>query len=243
LQAARPASPPRIAVGHGDHLQLNLPFAGSLLFGNADGLLQADIEWLDDHAAVSAAANLELLNFQAGALGRPAIPGHLPFVEDEFNAKVKFLARGVPVGRGGVQTRPAGLLEATDYPPFDLDLTLSRARPDGTLPGVLQATNRINLKLMNEFLDKVLAGARLPAPPTALRYQGLDLNLAVKNGIIQTDPMFLKLRGVRLFSSDPIEVGGDIRVHWKRDGWTLPDYKFSDFVSSMQRFASAAPAE
>ena len=83
----------------------------------------------------------------------------------------------------------------------------------------------------------------VPAPPTALRYQGLDLNLAVKNGIIQTDPMFLNLRGVRLLATEPIEVSGDIRVHWKRDGWTLPDYKFSDFVSSMQRFVSAAPAE
>jgi hypothetical protein len=83
---------------------------------------------------------------------------------------------------------------------------------------VLQASSDFQINLVNEVLNQMLKNLQLPAPPRALTYENLALDFVVDRGRIQNDSEIFKLSGVQLFSSNAVDVKGNVRAYLGQPG-------------------------
>ncbi len=224
----------RLAVGHASNLQLHVPVEGRLLFGEATGLLQTDIGWAEGQAVVTTRGEFSLADFQAAALGLASQGRHVPFVEDELTGRIVFRADRFPAKRNSVPDLLAGLPRNQSFEGLDLDLRLSRSRRHADIPGIFQLSTQTELTTLNNLLGQVAGKVRLSGQLAAMLYRGLDFRLTVENGQILTEPLLLDLRGAELFSSEKLEVGADLRVHWQKKGQSSPQYNIGDAMRWLQ---------
>ena len=242
-QVLFPLEPLRLAVGHSERLGVNLPFSASLLYGRADGVFQTDIEWLKDSASASFGGEFSLTNFQAGALGVDSLGQHIPRVEDQLTSHAALLAKDLPLNRDTMQTILADASRVDGFGGLQLSLIVHRSGPHTAVPGVLQMTSAMETRSMNKLLNKILGNIRMSSPPRSVLYRDLDLRFEIENGKIQTKPLLVHLRGAQVFSTEKLEVEGDFRVHWQREGWQMPPYSFLNFASLVQRMLPADSSE
>ena len=239
-QIAFPIQPLRLAVGHSKRLQLNFPVLAHVLFGRAEGALQTDVQWLDEHAAVSVSSGLSLSNFQAGALGLASRGQHLPYVEDQLSGIVNFRARDFPLHTNTMRELMIDPSRVDGFDGLDMRLKFHRSEPNERLPGVVQTTTDMELKTMNDFLNRFIAKIRISSPPQSVFYRGLDFDFQVANGEILTEPLLLELRRVRIASTERVDVEGNIRVHWKREEREGPRYWLRNFIPLFSGILPAA---
>jgi hypothetical protein len=119
---------------------------------------------------------------------------------------------------------------------MDMDLRVTRSDPRTGPLGEIQASTNLDTRLMNDILDRIVDSVEFARPPQALTYNGLDLELAVRNGIIQTDRPLVRLDDVRILPTTDVDVVTDVNVFWQRPGWTMPDYRLESLVRSIERF-------
>lgn len=239
-QIAFPVQPLRLAIGHSKRLHLSFPVLAHVLFGRAEGALQTDVQWLDEHAAVSVSSGLSLSNFQAGALGLASRGQHLPYVEDQLSGIVNFRARDFPLHTNTMRELMIDPSRVDGFDGLDMRLKFHRSEPNEALPGVVQTTTDMELKTMNDFLNRFIAKIRLSSPPQSVFYRGLDFDFQVANGEILTEPLLLELRRVRIASTERVDVEGNIRVHWKREEREGPRYWLRNFIPLFSGILPAA---
>ena len=226
-----PLEPLRLSVGHSKRLQLNFPFSARVLFGKAQGVLQTDVQWFDDHAAVSTSAGLSLSNFQAGALGLASRGEHIPFVEDQLSGEVSFLAKDFPLSGNTMRDLMIDASRVDGFDQLDMRLQFHRSEQNKAVPGVVQVTTDTQIKALNDFLNRFIAKIRMTSPPQSVFYRDFDFDFQVEKGEILTKPLLLRLEGLELFSTERVDVDGDLRVHWRREEWETPRYGLRDFFS------------
>jgi hypothetical protein len=219
---------PPLAVGVGDSVQVHVPFSGDALFGQSRGTFDAALEWASDGADLAVATRIEADGIQTAAVGLASGDDHIPAVEDRIDVELDARTNAVRIGRGG--------LVGSGFPIMDMDLRVTRSDPRTGPLGEIQASTNLDTRLMNDILDRIVDSVEFARPPQALTYNGLDLELAVRNGIIQTDRPLVRLDDVRILPTTDVDVVTDVNVFWQRPGWTMPDYRLESLVRSIERF-------
>ena len=195
----------RIAVGHSGRLGLHAPFGARLLFGTAAGALDVALEWPQDRLSVESTLDLALRNLQAGAVGLDSGTGHLPLLEHELDGDVSVKVSGWPIR-----------LDETN---FDIDIRTSSR--NGSLPGMFQLRNDVNVNVLNNVLNAIIKDIQLNIPPSSLVFNNLSLKVNANKGTVRTDKPWFKLEGIRIPSSDKLDLEGNIRLFGARNGETL----------------------
>jgi hypothetical protein len=213
-----PLEPLRIIVGYSDALQVGLPFTGSALYGGVAGNVQASISALNGAATLDTRLNLELNNIQAGAIGSTMSGEHSAFVEDELDGKVSLRVDALAMDRTTLPALLAGHFSPSDLEKVGMSVHLHRSSEAANVRGVLQASSDFQINLVNEVLNQMLKNLQLPAPPRALTYENLALDFVVDRGRIQNDSEIFKLSGVQLFSSNAVDVKGNVRAYLGQPG-------------------------
>jgi hypothetical protein len=105
-----------------------------------------------------------------------------------------------------------------DLEKLGMSVHLFRSKVAANLPGVLQASSDVQINLVNQLLNQIVKDLRLPAPPRAMTYQNLALDFDVDRGRVLNDGVVFTLGGIQLFSSNVVDVKGDVRAHLGRPG-------------------------
>jgi hypothetical protein len=229
-----PAGPVQVAVGYGDALGLHAPLDGTLLHGTATGLLQARVAWDAGGAEVSSYGAVALRNIQAGDLGTDGGSGHVSWVEDTLDGDIQFSTRGMRIDAVSAGRWFENIGEATELDTVDLRAVVRTARTDPPLPGWLQLRTGLALRPADESLQRVVHQLRLLLPPQGLTYQGLTLDLHVREGRLQADRPWLDLERVVVPGEWPLRTEGRIRVFWGRPEFGAPPIRFRRFLGLLQ---------
>jgi hypothetical protein len=110
---------------------------------------------------------------------------------------------------------PAGL-EA-----LSLSLQLRKSERSQSTPGMLQLSSDTQVNTLNSILNRILRDLRLANPPQKISYRNLVLDFRVDKGRVATEAPWLKIDGLRLFSSPNLDLEGNVRLHAGRYGETL----------------------
>jgi hypothetical protein len=219
-QIAGPLGPLRIAVGHGERLELFAPFDARALFGTASGFLESAVRWRADQASLDSRFTLHLGNIQAGAVGLDVDAGHVPLVEDEVDADLAVRSDELPLtretlARANAMKAPAGLDR------ISLALAVRKSARSQSMPGVLQLSTGMQVNTLNKVLNDVVRGVQMKAPPQTMLYKNVDVNVRVDRGRVATDAPWVTLDGVQLFSDSILALEGTVRLHGGRNGDSL----------------------
>jgi len=231
-----PLEPLRIAVGYADALQVGLPLSGRVLYGEVLGNLETSMTASSGVATIETRLNLDLNNFQAGAIGSTSGGGHSSFVEDELNGKISFRTDGLTIDPATLSALRAGHVRQSELEKLGVSVHLSRSRESENPPGVFQASSEVQINLVNELLNQIVSKLRLPAPPRALTYKELALNFDVDRGQVRTDSEVFKLGGVELFSSTVVDATAEVRAHLGRPGERI---MLGNLIEMLGSFGSA----
>jgi hypothetical protein len=91
------------------------------------------------------------------------------------------------------------------------------------------------LRLRNDVLRNVLQALQMRTLPSALRYRDLKLTFEVEQGSVLSREPLLTLGGVRYFTSDQVEAGGELRLHLVPPGGKPMSVRaFVDWLRSLQ---------
>jgi hypothetical protein len=213
-----PLEPVRIAIGYSDALQVGLPFSGRALYGSVEGNVEAAITAANGIANLDTRLKLDLNNIQAGAIGSTMSGEHSAFVEDELDGRISLRVDGLAMDRTTLPALRAGHFSAMDLEKLGMSVHLFRSKEAANLPGVLQASSDVQINLVNQLLNQIVKDLRLPAPPRAMTYQNLALDFDVDRGRVLNDGVVFTLGGIQLFSSNVVDVKGDVRAHLGRPG-------------------------
>jgi hypothetical protein len=209
-----PGDPLRVAIGYGPQLEVDLPFAARVAYGEAAGRLQGRLAWADSGAVLDATARLAIERWQAGAFGLAGPFGHVALIEDTLSGLATARVRGFHARRNllPILITDASRVIALDQVDFGLNLASAREAQGGA--GVLQFSTQLRLHPYNELLRKIVEGVRIDSPPQGLRYDDLAFQFAVKNGLVETGVPVLGLRGVQIDGMTLARAGADINVRW-----------------------------
>jgi hypothetical protein len=200
-----PLSALQIAIGYSGGIGIHVPLSARVLHGTAAGFLDASATWPNNQLALQSRLGLHMENLQAGAIGLDSISGHLPFLEHELDGDISLRTEGWPLTMGGAS--------------FGLDLRT--AARNGSLPGTFQFGSGTSVKTMNEILDKAVRDLQLRVPPSSLSFRNFALRLHVDKGKVRTDRPWLTIEGLRIVSSENVNLEGNIRLHGARNGETV----------------------
>ncbi|MEE8586120.1 MAG: hypothetical protein V3T83_14850, partial [Acidobacteriota bacterium] len=181
-------------------------------------------------------AGLAVRDLQAGAIGRASPSGFLPFLEDRLDADFQISPGEILLTRDLLEVLQTDPISSELLDGLDLRLKLcSSLVPDAAqprlMPGVFQSSMGVEVNLLNDLLnDLVGAILRMSPQPDALRYQRLEFQLGVRDGLLRGDLPLLRLQGLRRTAEDPPEISTELTVHWGgpagqvlEDGYTLRD--------------------
>ena len=209
-----PGDPLRIALGYGPQLEVDLPFAARVAYGEAGGRLQGRLQWADSGAVLDGTARVSIEHWQAGALGLAGPFGHVALLEDTLSGLATARVRGFHAGRNliAILFTDASRVIALDQVDFGLNLASVREEQGGA--GILQFSTQLRLRPYNELLRKIVEGVRIDSPPQGLRYADMAFQFAVKDGLVETGVPLLALRGVQIEGMTLAHAGADINVRW-----------------------------
>ena len=213
-----PLEPLRVVIGYSDALQLGVPFSGRALFGGVEGKLESRLTTSKSAASLDTRLHLDLKNIQAGAIATTMNGAHSAILEDELDGSMSLHLDGVTMDRNTLPALLAGRMTAEELGKVGMSAHLFRSPEAANLPGVLQASSDVQINLVNEVLNQIVKDLRLPAPPRALTYSNLALDFDVERGMVRTNHELLKLGGLQVFSSNFVDVNGEIRAHLGRPG-------------------------
>jgi hypothetical protein len=219
-QVAGPLRPLRIAVGHGDRLELHAPFSGRALFGTANGLLETAIQWRGNQASLNSRFNLQLGKVQASAVGLDVQNAHVPLVEDELDADIRVRSDDLPLTRDTIDRLSA--LEPPDgLDRISLALGVHKSARSQSVPGVLQLSSGMQVNTFNRVLNAVVHDLQMAVPPQVMLYRNIDVNVSVDRGKVATGLPWVTLEGLRILSTPNLALEGTVRIHGGRNGDTL----------------------
>jgi hypothetical protein len=241
-----PSEPVRIAIGHQSRLQFDAPANSQLLFGKAQGRVQAEIQWQDSHSSPSESgeapgvlldsrAAMIFSHLQMGAIRRSVPDGGLPFIEDELDGQVNFRTDAYPINSAVLSRLASGFVRPEDLEGLSAKVKFWSARPNPLLRGAMQAITTAELQNLNDFLKQISRDLQLLAPPRSIVYRSLLFNFDTTKGQVITEPSLLELRGMNLFSDQQLEVDGTMRVHLGGKGET---FTLQDLTSLGRRLVS-----
>jgi hypothetical protein len=127
--------------------------------------------------------------------------GPRPFLEHELDGEISLRSESWPP------------VAATTSLGLDIH-TSSR----NTFPGILQLHIATSVTSLNQVLDKIIRQVQFKVPPSSLRFRNMALHLNVDRGKVQTDKPWLELEGIRILSSNDLDIEGNIRLHGARNG-------------------------
>jgi hypothetical protein len=211
LQVAAPAQPLRAVVGLGDRLQVHVPFTARMLYGSVTTTTQAEVSWNGSSPSVRARLQGGFRNVQAGAVGLTMSGIHQPIVEDSLDGTFSVSVNDVPVTRESLdrwRDQPASF---DQFHRFDLSFQAGRSK-DQAGPGILQLGFDTRVRLMNQVLQQIASELRFLVPPQLVTYGGLRASFEVAHGVLQTSNPLLELSGVKILSTDLLDLFGDVRV-------------------------------
>jgi hypothetical protein len=117
---------------------------------------------------------------------------------------------------------------------------MARTPEAASLPGIFQSSSEVEINLLNEVLNRIAKDLRLSAPPRALVYRNLSFDFDVDHGQVRTNADLLKIGGLELFSSDFVDVTGEIRAHAGRYGERI---MLSDVMQMLSELTSSTEAD
>jgi hypothetical protein len=200
-----PLSALQIAIGYSGGIGIHVPLSARVLHGTAAGFLDASATWPNNRLALQSRLGLHLENLQAGAIGLDSNSGHLPFLEHELDGDISLRTEGWPLTIAGAS--------------FGLDLRT--AGRNGSLPGTFQFGSGTSVKTLNGILDKVIRDLQFAVPPSSFSFRNFALSLNVDRGKVRTDGPWLTIEGLRIVSSENVNLEGNIRLHGARNGETV----------------------
>ena len=71
----------------------------------------------------------------------------------------------------------------------------------------------MDVRRVNEILRRIARNLAIWTPPQTVRYRDFNFALETDGDRVLGDKPLLTLGGVRWFSSDALELSGDLRVH------------------------------
>ena len=170
------------------------------------------------NASLDTRLNLDLRNIHAGALGTTMSGSHSAILEDSLDGRISVRLDGLTMDRNTLPALLDGKVGADELEKIGVSVHMFRSPELTNVPGVLQATSEVQVNLVNEVLNQILKDLRLPAPPRAMTYSDLSLNFEVDRGLVRTNREVLKLGGLKIFSSNFVDVVGEVRAHLGRPG-------------------------
>ena len=203
-------------MGHAGTLQFHIPLKGRLLFGEMQGLAQFGLRWQEEAALLDGRVYLNLPNFQAAGAGLSVGGTHIPLIEDQWDGQVAFRTDGFRLDQQLFDLLGQRWDEIRQLDRVNLEIAIQRSKPVFSFPGVVQISTDFELQLLNPILNQIVRNLRLSGPPAAILYQDLHFNFNVSDGRISCANPLLDLQGLRFYSSDKLELDGNLRVHW---GW------------------------
>jgi hypothetical protein len=219
-QIAGPLQPLFIAVGHGERLELHAPFSGRALFGTASGLLETAVQWRGNQAWLNSRFNLQLGEFQAGAVGLDVQNGHVPLVEDELDADITVRSDDLPLTRDSID-RLAALEAPAGLDRISLALEVHKSARSQSVPGVLQLSSDTQVNTLNRLVNVVVRDLQMAVPPQTLLYRNIDVDVRVDRGTVATQLPWVTLGGVRILSAPNLALDGTVRLHGGKNGDTF----------------------
>ena len=231
-----PDRPLQVSIGYSPGLQVRLPISGRALFGNVEGRLETSMTpspaaTLDTRLTVDV-KGFRLMHCKRFELDPSAI------LEDELDGNFSLTLDGLTMDREALSAARAGQFNSDELRKIGLSVHMLRARDGARWPGVFQSSSNLEINLLNEVLNRIAKDLRLSAPPRALTYRNLNLDVDVDHGRVQTDRDVLRLGGLQLFSSDFIDVTGEIRAHAGSVGERV---MLSDIIEMLRGFSSTEP--
>ncbi|MBZ5560312.1 MAG: hypothetical protein LAO77_23900, partial [Acidobacteriia bacterium] len=219
-QITGPVAPLRIAVGHGERLELHAPFSARALFGTANGLVESAVGWRADQASLDSRFTLQLGNIQAGAVGLDLDDGHVPLVEDELDADLAVRTDGLALTREMI-ARAAAFESPVGLDRIGLALQLHKSARSQAVPGVLQLSTDMQVNTLNKILNIIASDLQMTVPPQTMTYRNIDVNVRVDRGVVTTATPWLTLDGAQILSDPHLALEGTVRLYGGRNGGTL----------------------
>jgi hypothetical protein len=215
----------RVAVGYGDALQFATSFQTPLLLTSAKAIAQAQIKW---QPAVAAIDSYGTFSFEGLEAGRIAFPNSA--LEDRLDGTLEFRTSGFEADRLLLSRllSDASRVDALDRASLSLKLTSAA----GALPGITQSSTGFSFKPADRLLRLVTRSLNLNFPPRAMLYKSLAVDFRVKDGIVDTEPVLLRLTGVETAGVNGL-LDSEIRVHWGRRDDPAP--RLRDLIYTVQR--------
>ena len=223
-----PSDPMRIAIGHKDSLQLDLPTAFQMFFGHGNGRLQAEIRWpnLNQHNSpgessaplLDSRGGFTFSHLQTGAIRYRVDDGSVPLLEDEIDGQATFRSDVYPINFAALNRMAGGLVRSDDLKGLSARLKFWSNRTDPLLPGAMQFVTTVQLQNLNAILKQITRDLQVQAPPRSLVYQSLLFNFETANGQVTAEPSLVEMRGVKFLSIQQLVVDGTMRVHLGNKG-------------------------
>ncbi len=197
-----PAGATRIVVGLGGRIQLHAPVALRTPYGSVSAVAQAEIGW--DGTTPVVTSRLE------GAFQNLRGPHH-SLVEDSFDGSFRAAVNALPVPRASLDLWRGDPARFDQFHKVDLSLEAFRT-PGQPGPGIVQVGMDTRVRLLNEVLQRISDELRFLAPPQLVTYRDLRVSFDAAGGMIQTKNPLLSLSGVKVLSTDLLDVGAEVRV-------------------------------
>jgi hypothetical protein len=207
-----------LALGYGDALQAHTALHAPVLYGTAEGVVDAAIHWQPAAAEVD-------------SLGKFSFAGLTPdpYLEDRLDGEFRFGTKAMPVDRFLVPQILADASRLAGLDHLDLSLAVRRSQETAALPGMVQIAMGLDLKPANEALRLITDRLNIAFPPSALTYRDLALNFNVEQGRIHNTHEVLKLSGVQMQGVNGLVTDTDLRIFLGGRG------RLRDLVYNFQR--------
>jgi hypothetical protein len=211
LQLLAPSEPLRVVVGIGDRLQFHAPVASRLLFGSAAAVSQAEVAWNSGTPSITARIGGGFRNLQSGAFGLASSGVHYAFLEDSFDGSFRLAANDIAVTPETLERWRLDPVSFDQFNRLDVSLQASRSKEQAG-PGIVQLAFDTRLRFLNEILQQASDKIRFTVPPQLMTYRGLRASFDANQGVVQTKSPLLELSGVKVLSSELLDVNGEVRI-------------------------------
>ncbi len=213
LQLLAPSEAVHLALGYADTLQVHAPFAARVLFGGAAGIFQSNVKWSGRKALVDTRLNVAMKNIQAGAVDAAIEGANFPLVEDELDGRIAFRSDDLALDADSLALLLAGRPSEAQLDALGLSVKLTRSPEVANASGILQLSSDIQINVLNEALNRIIADIQLSNPPRLILYKDFTVDFQMEHGRIRTEPAVLALGGVQIFASKFVDVEGQVKVH------------------------------
>jgi hypothetical protein len=197
-----PAGATRITIGLGERIQIHAPVALRTPYGSASAVAQAEIGWDGGTPVITSRVEGTFQNLRGA---QPAL------VEDSFDGSFRAAIHALPVPRASLEVWRADPARFDQFHRVDLSLRAFRTQGQPG-PGIVQVGMDTRVRLLNEILQEVSDKLRFLAPPQLVTYRDVRVSFDAAGGMIQTKKPLIELWGVKVLSTDLLDLGAAVRV-------------------------------